>query len=57
MSLKMKLVSTVSAFMLVLGLLIMGVFAGPTAKINLGGSISFKATDVYADVFGKGSKY
>jgi len=36
----------------------MGVFAAPTATINLGGSISFKATDVHATVQGKitGSK-
>jgi len=58
MSLKMKLASTVSAFLLILGLTIMGVFAAPTATINLGGSISFKATDVHATVQGKitGSK-
>ena len=50
MSLKMKLVSTISAFMLILGLLIMGVFASPTAEIRLGGKISFTATDVNAKV-------
>ena len=58
MTLKVKLTSTIAAFVLVLGLLIMGVFASPTATINLGGSISFKATDVHATVQGKitGSK-
>ena len=52
MSLKMKLTSTISAFLLILGLLIMGVFAAPSASVNLGGTITFTATDVYAKITG-----
>ena len=52
MSLKVKLTSTIVAFMLILGLTIMGVFAAPTATIQLGGSLNFKATDVHAKVTG-----
>lgn len=50
MSLKAKLVTSISAFALVLALLIVGVFAVNQATINMGGSISFKATDVNATV-------
>ena len=52
MSLKMKLTSTIAAFLLILGLTIMGVMAAPSATVNLGGSISFSATDVFAVVKG-----
>ena len=52
MSLKMKLTASVSAFFLVLGLMLMGVFAVEKATVNMGGSISFTATDVYARVTG-----
>ncbi len=50
MSLKAKLVTSISAFALVLALLIVGVFAVQSATINMGGSISFTATDVNATV-------
>ena len=53
MSLKMKLTSTIAAFLLILGLTIMGVMAAPSATVNLGGSISFSASDVYAKVTGE----
>ena len=53
MTLKMKLASTICAFMLILGLTIMGVFAAPSATINLGGSLTFSASDVYAKVSGE----
>ena len=52
MTLKMKLSSTICAFLLILGLTIMGVMAAPSATVNLGGSISFTATDVNAKVTG-----
>ena len=52
MTLKMKLTSTIAAFLLILGLTIMGVMAAPSATVNLGGSISFTATDVNAKVTG-----
>lgn len=50
MSLKAKLVTSISAFALVLALLIVGVFAVNQATINMGGKISFQATDVNATV-------
>ena len=52
MSLKMKLTSTICAFLLILGLVITGVFAVPQATVNLGGTLTFKASDVYARVTG-----
>ena len=48
----MKLTASVSAFFLVLGLMLMGVFAVEKATVNMGGSISFTATDIYARVTG-----
>ena len=53
MTLKMKLTSTICAFLLILGLTIMGVMASPSATVNLGGSISFNATGVNAKVTGE----
>ena len=52
MSLKVKLTSAVLSFMLILGLMIMGVFASSTATINLGGNLSFSASNVHARVAG-----
>ena len=57
MSLKMKLTSTIAAFLLILGLTIMGVMAAPSATVNLGGSISFTATGVNAKVTGSVADY
>ena len=48
----MKLTSTICAFLLILGLVIMGVMAAPSATVNLGGHISFKASEVFAKVSG-----
>ena len=53
MSIKLKLVSCISAFILVLGIFIFGVLSAEQATVNLGGSISFEATDVYARVTGR----
>ena len=53
MSLKMKLISTISAFMLVLGLMLFGVFAATNGTILMGGNLSFTATNVYAKVTGQ----
>lgn len=50
MSLKAKLISTISAFCLVLALLVVGVFAAQSATIQLGGTVSFTATAVVGDV-------
>ena len=50
MSLKAKLVSSVAAFCLVLALLVVGILATNTATVNMGGTISFTATDVNATV-------
>ena len=52
MSLKMKLVSMISAFVLVIGMLLIGVFAVNQAQVDMGGSITFNADDVYARVTG-----
>ena len=52
MSLKMKLVSMVSAFVLVIGMLLIGVFAVERVQVDMGGSITFNADDVYARVTG-----
>ena len=57
MTLKMKLTSTIAAFLLILGLTIMGVMAAPSATVNLGGSISFTATGVNAKVTGSVADY
>lgn len=50
MSLKTKLVSSVAAFMLVIALMVVGIFAANTATVQMGGSISFTASDVDATV-------
>ena len=52
MKLKAKLVSTIAAFCLVLCLTIVGVWAATSATVTMGGNISFKATDVNAEVSG-----
>ena len=52
MTLKMKLTALIASFTLVIGLMLMGVFAVNQATVNMGGSISFTATDVYARVTG-----
>ena len=52
MSLKMKLTASISALILVLGFMLMGIMAVNQATVNMGGSISFTATDVYAHVTG-----
>ena len=45
MSIKMKLVSLVSAFVLVLGLVITGVLAASSQTITMNGSVNFNVTD------------
>lgn len=50
MSLKAKLVSSVAAFCLVIALMVVGIFAANTATVQMGGSISFTASDVDATV-------
>ena len=52
MTLKMKLTAFISAFVLVLGLMLIGIMAVERADVNMGGSINFNATDVYARVTG-----
>ena len=48
----MKLTATISALILVLGFMLMGIMAVEQATVNMGGSISFTATDVYAHITG-----
>ena len=52
MSLKLKLISTISAFILVLSMLFVGVFAAQNVQLNVGGSVSFTASSVYAQITG-----
>ncbi len=52
MSLKAKLISTISAMCLVIALVSVGVWAASTATINLSGTLTFNATDVYCQVEG-----
>ena len=53
MTLKMKLTSLIASFTLVIGLMLIGIMAVNQATVNMGGSINFTATDVYARVTGK----
>ena len=52
MSLKIKLISCISAFILVLSMLFVGVFAAQNVQLNVGGNVSFTASSVYAKVTG-----
>ena len=52
MSLRVKLVSAIAAFMMVLGIFIVAVLAANNASVNMGGSLSFDAKDVVARVTG-----
>ncbi len=52
MSLKTKLISSISMFVLVLALLVVGVFALRQETITLGGTINFQAKNVYAEITG-----
>ena len=50
MSNKVKLVSVVAAFLLVLSMVVVGVLAAQSATVNLGGTITFQAKDVQATI-------
>lgn len=52
MTLRSKMVATISAFCLILALLIIGVWAAQTVKIEMGGSLTFKADDVNVRIEG-----
>ena len=56
MSAKVKLISFISAFVLVLGIMIIGVLSAEQVQVNIGGSVSFNATNVYAKVSGNISR-
>ncbi|MBO5022636.1 MAG: hypothetical protein J6C53_04110, partial [Clostridia bacterium] len=53
MRLKTKLYSVIMAFCLMLSLLAVGVWAVNTGTVNIGGTVSFIATDIYATITGK----
>ena len=53
MTLKTKLISTISAFVLILTIVIVGVWAATQANIPMGGSVNFAATDVYVKITGE----
>ena len=50
MSLKMKLASTVMAFILLVGMLTVGVFAVKQTQFSVGGNIEFKASGINATI-------
>ena len=50
MSLKAKLISIISAFVLILTIVIVAVWAATQANVSLGGTINFQATNVYAKI-------
>ena len=52
MKLRTKLATLIAAFVLVAALTVVGVLAVSTATVNLGGTVNFTATDVYATVTG-----
>ncbi len=52
MTLKAKLFSTIAAFCLVAVLMVVGVFAASSVKVNMNGQISFTANDVNATING-----
>ena len=52
MTLKTKLISSISAFVLILTIVIVAVWAASTANVSLGGTVNFQATNVYAKVSG-----
>ena len=50
MSTKVKLVSLISAFVVVLAIMMVAVMAVPTVTLNIGGNISFTATDLQVTI-------
>ncbi len=52
MSLKAKLVSTIAAFCMVICLLSVGIWAANTGTVNVGGTVSFVASDVDVSIYG-----
>ncbi len=52
MTLKTKLISTIVACCLIVGMLITGIYAASTGSVSIGGTVSFEATDIYAQVSG-----
>ena len=52
MSIKMKIFSMLSAIALVAGIVVFGVYALSQVSVNVGGSVNFKAENVYARVTG-----
>ena len=52
MTLRSKMVATISAFCLVLAMLIIGVWAAQSVKIEMGGSLTFDANDVNVKIEG-----
>ncbi len=53
MSLKKKLVTTIGVFCLTCALLLVGVWAISNASVEIGGTISFNATNILATITGK----
>ncbi len=53
MSLRVKLATAISMFMLILTMLVVGVLSLSPANIPMGGSVNFAATDVYVKITGE----
>ena len=52
MKLKVKLISTIASFCLILAIICVGVWAASTGTVRIGGTVSFNATDIFCDVTG-----
>ncbi|MBO5021976.1 MAG: hypothetical protein J6C53_00645, partial [Clostridia bacterium] len=52
MSTKVRLISAISMFCLVLSLMMVGVWAVQSATVNVGGTVTFNAKDIYATITG-----
>lgn len=52
MTLKTKLISIIVAFVMVVSLMLVGIFASSTITMQMGGNVSFTANGVYAEVTG-----
>ncbi len=50
MTLKTKLISCISAFVLVISLMLVSIMAVPNVTLNIGGNVTFEATDVQATI-------
>ena len=50
MTLKTKLISAIVAFVMVASLMMVGILASPTVTMQMGGNVSFTATDLQVTI-------